>query len=204
MVEERRIANKGAGLRKGLAKIVRVLTVPPVMIGGLFLWFYFATPMFRSVSELLFAMLFLAVIPSLAYPLSLLLPKIRQKGREGQRKLAFVLSLVGYTGAMIYGAAVGVKLELALVFLTYFLSVVILSVCNKLKFRASGHGCGVTGPLLLPAYYIHPLFLLAGGLVLALVYDSSLVLKRHTLRELLCGSGVAVLSFFLSLLLLSL
>lgn len=188
-----------------LSKLVRVITVPPVLIGVLLalLWFC-AEGVFSGVSTLVFSFLFLAVIPVLAYPVSVILPSVRRGGRNAQRSLAFVFSLVGYLGVVVYGFAAGVTRRLMLLYLTYFLSALILTFFNKaLKIRASGHACAVTGPLLLPAYYIGWQWLAPCLLVLGLVYLSSLILKRHSLRELLTGSACSAAGFLLCLLLFS-
>ncbi len=193
--------SKGA---KAFAGIVRCVSVPPILISALLVWFYFACDgMFASYLSLALSIVFLGGVPLLAYAVWAVVPRWRRLGRRSQRKLAFVFSLVGYTGGLIYALVAEVSRSLLVIFLTYFLSAVLLTLCNKvLKFRASGHGCGVTGPLLLPAVFVSPLWILPSMLILSLVYLSSLLLKRHSMKELLTGSGVAVLSFVVALLLL--
>ena len=57
------------------------------------------------------------------------------------------------------------------------------------KLRASGHACGVSGPLTV-LIYLHGLRWLAPGLaVLAAMFWSSITLGRHTLRQLLLGAA---------------
>ena len=78
-----------------IAKIVRVSSVPPFMVTILIILLYFLREgIFRSWIDAVVSIVALAVIPVLAYPLSWIIPKIRAKGREGQRILAFALNPV--------------------------------------------------------------------------------------------------------------
>ncbi len=186
-----------------MAKIVRVLTVPPVMICILLLVLYFARPsLFAGVGQLLWALLFLMVFPLLAYPVSALVPALRKKGREGQRGLAFLFTLAGYTGGLVYGLIAGVGDGLLLVYLTYFLSVFFLILLEKcFHVRASGHACSITGPLILLCYFTSWWWALPCAGVYGLVAWASLSLKRHTAKELAFGSLTAVAAFLLGILL---
>lgn len=63
------------------------------------------------------------------------------------------------------------------------------------KLRASGHACGVSGPLTV-LIYLHGLRWLAPGLaVLAAMFWSSIPLGRHTLRQLLLGAAAPAVIF---------
>lgn len=178
-----------------LAKLIRTITVPPVQVCALFLLLYFLHDgVVTSVSQLLVSLLFLVGVPLLAYPLAAGIPRFA--GREGQRKLAFVMSLAGYTGALAYGLFAGVRRSLLLVYLTYFISVVVLTVLNKgLGLRASGHACSITGPLVLAVHFIGWESILPCAAIFIAVIWSSLVLKRHTPRDLFWGSASAVAAF---------
>jgi len=188
---------------KVLAKAVRVITVPPLLIGALLVALYvYPSGVFTSFSSLLFSLLFLSVIPSLSYLVWAVIPALRRKGRESQRKLAFVFSILGYLGGAVYALTADISRGLTIILFTYFVSVVLLTLINKLTiFHASGHGCGVTGPLLLPAYFVNPLWIGPSLIGLLAVYVSSIVLKRHTLKELVAGSSAALLSFLFCLVL---
>lgn len=188
---------------KILAKAIRVITVPPLLIGALLVILYFyPSGVFRSLSSLLHAVTFLAVIPALSYLVWAAIPSLRQRGRASQRKLAFVFSILGYLGGAVYALTADISRGLTIILLTYFVSVVLLTLINKLTvFRASGHGCGVTGPLILPAYFVSPLWIGPSLFGLLAVYVSSIVLKRHTLKELVAGSSAALLAFFFCLVL---
>ena len=190
-------------MTKLLAKAVRVVTIPPVMICALLLILYFARrSLFSSAGQLLWALLFLMVVPILAYPVSYLVPKWREKGREGQRSLAFLFSFAGYTGGAIYAFAAGVGDGLLLIFLTYFLSVLGLILLQKgFRQRASGHACSMTGPLILLSYFIGWWCVPPCAVVFAIIIWASLALKRHTPKELILGSLTAGIAFLAGLLL---
>ena len=180
-----------------IAKIIRVLSIPPLLIGMLLVALYlYPSDVIPTLGTLMFSLLFLSGIPTLSYLVWALVPSFRKEGRKSQRKLAFVFSILGYLGGVIYALAADVSRGLTVIFFTYFVSVIILTLINKLTiFRASGHGCGVTGPLLLPAYFMNPFWILPSLVALAVVYLSSLSLKRHTLKELVAGSSAAVIAF---------
>ena len=185
------------------AKIIRVITVPPVLV-LLLLIILFASKdtIFTDVTELIVSILFLMLLPVAAYPLALVIPKYKEKGREGQRKLAFILSLVGYISALVYGLVAHVSQGLLLIFVTYVISVAILIVLNKIiMIRASGHACSITGPLILMVYFIGWKCVLPCVALFALIIWASLSLKRHTRKELITGSCSAVIAFAISLLL---
>ena len=195
--------NENKTFVKIFAKAIRVITVPPLLIGVLLVALYlYPSGVFHSLTSLILSVTFLAVIPALSYLVWAIIPSLRKGGRASQRKLAFVFSILGYLGGVVYALTAEISRGLTIILFTYFVSVVILTLINKLTiFRASGHGCGVTGPLLLPAYFVNPFWIIPSLFGLLLVYLSSLALKRHTLKELVAGSSAALLSFLFCLVL---
>lgn len=187
------------GKKEKIAKIIRVATVPPVMVLVLLMILYsLHDGMFSGWGDLARSIFFLTVVPLLAYPLAYVIPKCKDKGREGQRNLAFILNLVGYTAAVIYGIAAPVSRELQFVFWVYFVSLLVLIVFNKvLRFKASGHACSIVGPLLLAVYFIGTYSVLPCLLLLGAILWSSRVLKRHTMKELALGGLSTVIAFVL-------
>lgn len=141
--------------KENIAKMIRIVTTPPILITALILILSISRDdIFRGMGEILMSILLLGMVPVLAYPLQRILPGWKEGGREGQRNLAFVLNLAGYMSALILGYLSGAGKNLKLIDITYFLSVVILTAFNKfIHIRASGHACGVTGPLLLLLYF---------------------------------------------------
>ena len=190
-------ATREAGKNRPLAtpaKLIRVVSVPPVMVTGIVVALARATDVvFRTTFEAILTALFLGAVPLLAYPLSLLLPKVRARGREGQRDLAFALSTVGYAGGWLYGYLAHVTPALTAIFTAYLFSVLLLMIFNKLLFiRASGHACSVTGPLLLAAWLIGGWIVPAAALLYALIFWASVYAGRHTRGEFLTGTGLCV------------
>ena len=184
-----------------LASILRVITVPPVLVSALLLLlFALETDVFATWVELLLSLVFLVLIPLAAYPLSQIIPSVKEKGREGQRQLALLLSLAGYAGGVAYGILGGVSNTLLLIFLTYFVSVAALVLFNKaLKLRASGHACSSTGPLIFFVYCTGLYGVVPCVVIAAAVAWSSLHLERHTKSELLLGAAIACVSFLVAL-----
>ena len=184
-----------------VAKVVRTVTVPPVMVAGLILILYFARgEMFRSWIDLAASLAGLSIVPVLAYPLSAAIPRIRAGGRASQRSLAMYLSVAGYAGVFLYGILAHVSTGLMLIYAAYLFSVVLLVILNKLiRIRASGHGCSVTGPLVLTCYFLGTGGIIAGIALWGAILWASLVRKSHTLREFLLGSATCVVGFFIAL-----
>lgn len=179
------------------AKIIRTVTVPPVMvlIMLVILWFR-NNELFFHLSDAVAAVCGLVILPVLAYPLQRFSPKYKDAGREGQRRLAFIFSLLGYSICFVYGLIADVHIELRIIFITYFLSVVLLIICNNLlHIKASGHACSITGPLVFLAYFLGVRAVLPCVLLFSLICWSSLALKRHSKQELFFGTLVCVIAF---------
>ena len=179
-----------------IAKIVRVVTVPPVMVGTLIILLStLRNDVFGGLGQSLMTLLFLAIIPVLAYPVSHMVPSIRKKGREGQRNLAFVLSVLGYAGGVAYGLIARVNEAQMIIFGTYFLSVLVLTLMNKvIKVRASGHACSIAGPIGLVCYFLPPVCIIASLCLYAVIFWASVHMGRHTVKEFIWGSVSSPLS----------
>lgn len=179
-----------------LAKVIRVVTVPPVMVGSLIvLLSTLRNDVFAHIGESLMTLLFLAVIPVLAYPISAIVPSIKKKGREGQRNLAFALSATGYAGGLVYAHLAQVSTPLMIIFDTYFLSVIVLTVMNKvIKVRASGHACSIAGPIGLVCYFLPPLCIAVSLCLYVTIFWASVHMGRHTVKEFIWGSVSSPLS----------
>ncbi len=183
-----------------VARVIRFFTVPPLVVAAtlvLLLWF---DDVFLNLTDFYLSLVFLAVLPALAYPVQLLVPAFRPGGRRMQRKLAFVFSTVGYIGAVIASAWRGAVPNLLYIAVVYLLSVVLLTLINTLSpFHASGHGCGIAGPVILLCCFLseHWYFVIGALALFALCFWASVYMKRHTVREFLLGALTSVLSAFL-------
>ncbi len=188
--------------KEKLAGVIRIITVPPIMVIGLLLILYFCSPQpFGTLPELLIAILLLGLVPVLAYPSQPLFPRYRQKGREGQRELAFVFTGVGYTIAFLWALLAGISPAVRTVCAGYFFSALLLTLCNKvLHRRASGHACSAVGPLLFLIYYFGWRMLLPSVVIAALIAWASVTLRRHTPTDLLWGTLCSMFGFAIAVL----
>ncbi len=181
-----------------IAHAVRIVSVPPVMVAILIILLFTLREgdVFATTAEMLVSLTCLSILPVLAYPLSVIIPAIKKKGRDGQRSLAMYISGVSYLAVFIYGFAAGVGNNLLLVYTGYFMSVVILLLANKVfHIRASGHACSVSGPLVYTAYFLGIWGIVVGVALWGIILWASLAMKRHTLTEFLLGTLTCLVSF---------
>ncbi len=181
------------------AKLIRIITVPPIMVAALIIYTAVArNDIFMSALDVTMALFCLSVLPTLAYPFSLL-PKLRVRGREGQRSLAMILSALGYAIGAAYALIAGRSELLCFFFACYLISVLLLVLFNKaLKIRASGHACSIAGPIVLLAVLSGVWGIVFGAVLYALSFWSSVYLKRHTVCEYLLGSATAFAACLIS------
>ena len=178
-----------------LAKLIRALTVPPIMVTALLLILLFGADVFPATLDFILALVCLAVVPVLAYLAQKLLPGWKDGGQKAQRKLAFVFSILGYTAAVVVSIVRGAIPNLLYISLVYLVSVVILTLFNCLSpWHASGHGCSLMGPILLSCLFVGWYAIPAGVVIYCASLWASVYMKRHTVREFFLGSLSAVLS----------
>lgn len=171
-----------------LSYIIRVLTVAPMMALAMLLILYFRDPAFLgSTLHFALAVVFLVVFPLLAYPLQRFSPKYKDKGREGQRALAFVFAVAGYVLGCLAALILPTPANVLIIYVSYLLSGVIAIAMNRLlHFKASGHACGIVGPFLLLVYFGSAVGYI-GFAVLAAAWAASIYMKRHTHAQLVAG-----------------
>lgn len=184
-------------MKRIFAKAVRILTAPPIFAALLCVFLYLLLPgSFASPVHFALALGFLTALPLLAYPIAALIPALRRKGRDGQRNLAVVFSVLGYVGGFLFALLFdGAATELIL-YGTYVLSGVAIGIGTLTGFKISGHACGCSGPLAMLATFVSPWFL-AGYLLLPSIFWSSRCLGRHSAAQLLTGAALPVLAMVL-------
>lgn len=189
---------------KKICYAARILTVAPVLAIITFSILHFVSPEITgSTLNYILGIAFIAVFPLLAYPLQPILPYFKKKGRDGQRNLAIYMSVFGYIGGIIFAFALRMPDKMQALFLTYFVSGILIFVFNKvLKVKASGHACGVAGPIAFLTYIYGPIALL-GLPLLALVYWASLRMDRHKISELAVGTAIPIAAMLISILFVS-
>jgi hypothetical protein len=93
-------------------------------------------------------------MPLSAYLLERVLPAYKNAGREGERKLAFIMCVAGYVLGTIVSFVLRAPLPVKMIFVSYLASGGILALVNSLiRFKASGHACGVAGPFVVLLYF---------------------------------------------------
>lgn len=176
-----------------LAKSIRVLTVPPILITGMLVILTVSLDNFcSSMAQMILAVLLLGLVPILAYPIQKLLPS-KGEVREEQRNLAFILTFAGYLTALIFSITGNCGRQLQYIIVSYFISMSLLVFFNKvLHVRASGHACSVTGTLYFLSFFLGTGAILPCVCIAIAVVWSSLYLKRHTIQEIFWGSAVCL------------
>ena len=162
--------------RQKLAKAIRVISAPPFAAAAFALILYFnpAGAIVRR-DQLVACLLGLSVGAVLAYPISAAL----HTGREKQRVIAMYISLLSYGILLVWSLICPNGNEFRFVCMTYFMSVIMLIVFNRLlHIRSSGHSCSVSGPE----------WILGCAAVYALIFWASVETKRHTPKEFILGS----------------
>lgn len=173
----------------GAARLLRIITAPPFMTGALLIVLGITRKdLFSDTYSMVAAWIGLVILPLMAYPLQRFIPGFKDKGREGQRNLAFVFTLIGYTCCFIY-SLINAEGAFRMFFGVYFFTIVILCVLNRLvHVRASGHSASAVSPFVFSAVYVNTAAAVCFAIMFALSIWSSLYSKRHRPSELLAGA----------------
>ena len=175
-----------------LSRMIRRFTVPPVFAAGLLITVYAFYPhYYGSVWHLIAGLFFLALLPTLAYPLQKYIPHFKDRGREGQRTLAMIFSFSGYFLGTLVTLLSRAPAKLLSIYLAYLLCGIGVLLLNKLiRIKASGHACGIVGPILMLLYFDLTVPAILGMMLVIPVYVASLQTKQHTAPQLLSGSAI--------------
>lgn len=174
--------------------LVRKITVAPFMAAAMLITSWFCNPsIFQNPLSFWYSILFLTILPLMAYPLQKFIPGFKDKGREGQRSLAMIFAVMGYVLGCIVNGCFASTRELWIIYLEYLFSGILIFLVNKcFHLKISGHACGIVGPLaLLITFHIYAA-IVPGIILVILVYYSSLKTKRHTFLQLIGGSIVPI------------
>lgn len=179
-------------MKQKIAKFIRIITTPPVFAALLCSLLYLLMEnSFASSGHYLASLGFLTGLPLLAYPIAAAIPALRRNGRSAQRNLALVFSVLGYVGGFLFAILCGGTPMEKVLFGTYLISGVALAVCTVLHFKASGHTCGLSGPIAMLSLFVSPWFLFGYPLLTTVVW-SSRKLGRHTPMQLFAGSLIPI------------
>lgn len=192
--------NTGTVCRKNtLSAIFRKIARPPVFAVAFLCVLYASDPaIFGAAWQLAFGIFALGVLPILGYPLQKYIPHFKDKGREGQRSLAMLFCFGGYLLGTVFALVTSAPAELLMVYLCYLSCGIGMLVFNKLlHLKASGHACGIMGPVFAMLLYFDLLIpALIGGVLALGVFASSVATKEHTGKQLLGGSMIAFVCIF--------
>lgn len=188
--------------KRALAKTLRIITVAPLMAFLAFTAMLISGGIFRNISEYLWTLVFICILPLTAYPLKKILPPFKSKGRSGQRTLAMIMANVGYILSIAYAMSADISERLLYVFVTYVLSGASLLIINKVfHFKASGHACGAAGPVAVLVYFFGftpagILCLTLGAILLAAVLWGTVKTHSHTAPQFIIGGMIPIIIFY--------
>lgn len=188
-------------MQEKIAYIISAVFVVPIVALMVLLILWYNDPLANfdnNIYYLLNSIIFFTVIPISAYVIVRLSPKLKSGGRNAERNMAFIFGILGYIlGNLSLLAMKRPTKPMIVLYLSYLISAIILAFINGfLKFKASGHACGVAGPILTLNFFTG--FKMAWMfLLIPLVIWSRLVLKRHTMKQLVIGAAVSLVATFL-------
>lgn len=177
-----------------LARLISIMTTPPIMAGAAAGVVHAYNPELFGDNPKWYAitLLLLTVIPLASYAVASIVSSIRVLGRKGQRKLAFIVSVMSYVVGAIGCVSAKAPRVVSAFFLSYLAAGGILSLINSaFKFRASGHACGFSGPVTIVATIVGPVAILAFA-ALPLIFWSRLQMQRHSKAQLWSGTAVGI------------
>jgi len=183
-----------------VAKAVRVVTIAPIStLVALTIMYAHRPEIFGSTTHYILTILFLVLVPITAYPLQPIIPGFKDQGRKGQRNLAMITAVIGYVLGTLSLIFVPAPDDCLVIYLTYLFSGLLFLLFNKVfKIGASGHACGIAGPVAALIYFVGVKAFL-GFLALLAACWASLVMKRHTKSELVIGASISVLALFIAI-----
>ncbi len=185
-------------MKNAISKIIRVCTLASFLALVLLTTLYFCVPNCMSLTNYVMSIVFLVLLPIIAYPIQPIVPHFKDRGRDGQRTLAMIAAVVGYVLSIIYAAVSRAPLIIWEIYLTYLLSGITILVINKLfHFKASGHACGIAGPTCMLAFYIGLPAIIVGGAIYLLALGASLRMDRHTIWQFLGGTAIPIVIYLL-------
>lgn len=179
-------------------KIIRIITLAPVLASfSLTMIALFCDGVFLSPLHFICTLLFLGLLPLLAYPLQKFTPHFKDKGRDGQRTLAMIFAVSGYFCCLFANLILGASSGMWIICLEYLISGALILIFNKLlHLKVSAHGCGSAGPVFLLLYF--GLYVPAAimGVITILAYFASVKAKHHTFPQLIGGSAISIFVLF--------
>lgn len=180
---------------KKIAKVISIVTVAPLVSILVLSWMWLDNPAYfaGNLNWYYISLGLLTLVPVSAYLLKYAIPSIRVQGRDGERKLAFIMAVVGYLIGVLVCQIFHGPWVMSILFWTYFISGFTLLLLNRFAhIKASGHACGLAGPT------VFLICVVGGGswytaLLIPLVFWARLKLDRHNMNELIIGSLTGII-----------
>lgn len=183
-------------MKNKIAKFISIITVVPIIAALAVSWIYFDSSYHKCIGFKWYALsiFFLTILPISAYVIKYAIPSIMKQGRKGERKLAFIMAVAGYIIGTIVCFVFSAPKVIKIVFLSYLASGGLLALVNALsKFKASGHACGVAGPITLLVSLVGNLAWIT-VLIIPFVYWARISLNRHKVSELIAGTAFGIIA----------
>lgn len=153
---------------------------------------------FNNIGGYWLAIFTLVILPLLAYPIQWFFLETADP-RQTQRSLAIIFSVGGYIIGLVLSLIFKAPSIQKIMFMTYLVSGTLIAIFSfGLKIKASGHMCGLAGPIALMVYVFGYYYLFLVGLLIFVIW-SSLKLRRHSLTELLIGSIIPIIALLISI-----
>lgn len=181
-------------MKNKISKLISVISVAPLVALYVLTALYLHDQNIFGGNALWYgiSLFFLTVMPLSAYLLEHVLPAYKNAGREGERKLAFIMCVAGYVLGTIVSFVFCAPLPVKMIFVSYLASGGILALVNSLiRFKASGHACGVAGPFVVLLYFWGAKIWYV-ILTLVPVFWARMRMGRHTLKELVTGAVIGM------------
>lgn len=186
---------------KKIAKVVSIITVVPLISVLVLSWMWLDNPAYfaGNINWYYISLALLTLVPLSAYLFKYVIPSIRVQGRDGERKLAFIMAIVGYIAGVLACQIFNGPWIVCILFWTYFISGFILLLFNRYtNIKASGHACGLAGPTAFLIYLVgNSSWFIA--LLIPAVFWARLKLDRHDMSELFMGSLIGIIPAILFL-----
>ncbi|MDO4815745.1 MAG: hypothetical protein Q4A83_03965 [Bacillota bacterium] len=174
------------------AEIIRRISQPPVLTAiVLFTLYYSDSGIFSSAYELVLAIVCLAIVPALSYPICRLRPQILKSGHNTRRQLEIILSLTGCAAIWLIGFAEDFGNKLMLILTVYFFTFVLLAAANELlHVGTSSYACCVTVPIIVSGFFFGAASIAICLLLYMAIVWASVYTERHTKAEYVLGLAV--------------
>lgn len=126
-------------------KTVRIATIPSIT--ALMLLIILLIYDIVTAIEMITAFVFLSILLIMSYPLQRFIPPFKYDGRNGQRNLAILFSVIRYVLGVTVSLITNAHRDALFIYIVYLMSGILILVINKIfHFKASGHSCACLVP----------------------------------------------------------